>query len=336
MIRMGYGGLIIFNQSSPVIRKKCVYWSFSSYATKFQLYMWRHISAGRLKKKLYLRSGSQRCRHFVGFFNVPVQAPTLEHPFYTVISRNRPYKILWECNTKRTEVRSGKKMHSPDFSDRAKESRMTNQCVILYISRVTLTPVSYMLGAKAKVRHYICFSCLTDIKTWHKESSTCINFETWPQIASFRSDQFVPVMPRVKFWSITQIAIIVTKSMSTCLLGVLLCLYANMFFFLLKQSWSRQLIIRVRSKVDTNGVIMNYKMYSLFLYILHECTSQTTNTIPLESICLGATQKAISGYFGTYKKLCLFAWILYASCHRMFRTASLQNLNLVCLLVMYR
>ena len=28
-----------------------------------------------LEKKLYLRRGSQRHRHFVGFFNVPVQAP---------------------------------------------------------------------------------------------------------------------------------------------------------------------------------------------------------------------------------------------------------------------
>ena len=31
---------------------------------------------------LNLRSGSQRHRHFVGFFNVPVQAPTRDPPFY--------------------------------------------------------------------------------------------------------------------------------------------------------------------------------------------------------------------------------------------------------------
>ena len=35
-------------------------------------YKWRHRCAGGLKKKLYLRSGSQRHRHFAGFFNVPV------------------------------------------------------------------------------------------------------------------------------------------------------------------------------------------------------------------------------------------------------------------------
>ena len=33
--------------------------------------MWRHRCAGGLKK-LYLRSGSQRHRHFAGFFNVPI------------------------------------------------------------------------------------------------------------------------------------------------------------------------------------------------------------------------------------------------------------------------
>ena len=34
--------------------------------------MWCHRCEGGLKKNLYLRSGSQRHRHFVGFFNVPV------------------------------------------------------------------------------------------------------------------------------------------------------------------------------------------------------------------------------------------------------------------------
>ena len=47
-------------------------WCFTSHATIFQSYMWRHRCADRLKKKLYLRSGSQRHRHFAGFFNVPV------------------------------------------------------------------------------------------------------------------------------------------------------------------------------------------------------------------------------------------------------------------------
>ena len=40
------------------------------------IYVTAHRCAGGLKKKLNLRFGSLRRRHFVGFFNVPVQAPT--------------------------------------------------------------------------------------------------------------------------------------------------------------------------------------------------------------------------------------------------------------------
>ena len=54
------------------------------------IYVTAHRCAGKLKKKLDLRSGSQRHRHFVGFFNVPVLAPTRDHPFYTVIPTHRP------------------------------------------------------------------------------------------------------------------------------------------------------------------------------------------------------------------------------------------------------
>ena len=52
------------------------------------IYVTAHRCAGGLKKKLDLRSGSQRHRHFAGFFNVPVLAPTQDHPFYTVIPRH--------------------------------------------------------------------------------------------------------------------------------------------------------------------------------------------------------------------------------------------------------
>ena len=54
------------------IQLSWVYWCFTSHATIFQSYMWQHRCAGGLKKKLYLRLGSQRHRHFTGFFNVPV------------------------------------------------------------------------------------------------------------------------------------------------------------------------------------------------------------------------------------------------------------------------
>ena len=54
------------------------------------IYVTAHRCAGGLKKKLDLWSGSQRHRHFVGFFNVPVLAPTRDQPFYTVIPTHRP------------------------------------------------------------------------------------------------------------------------------------------------------------------------------------------------------------------------------------------------------
>ena len=53
------------------------------------IYVTAHRCAGGLNKKLYLRSGSH-ARHFAGFFNVPVLAPTRDHPFYTVIPTQRP------------------------------------------------------------------------------------------------------------------------------------------------------------------------------------------------------------------------------------------------------
>ena len=45
------------------------------------IYGTAHRFEGGLKKKFDLRSGSQRHRHFVGFFNVSVQAPTRDQPF---------------------------------------------------------------------------------------------------------------------------------------------------------------------------------------------------------------------------------------------------------------
>ena len=44
----------------------------------------------RIEEEVGPTVGLPRHRHFVGFFNVPVQAPTRGQPFYTVILRNRP------------------------------------------------------------------------------------------------------------------------------------------------------------------------------------------------------------------------------------------------------
>ena len=38
--------------------------------------------------------GLQRHRHFAGFFNVPVQAPTRDHPFYGY-SEDRPISVAF-------------------------------------------------------------------------------------------------------------------------------------------------------------------------------------------------------------------------------------------------
>ena len=46
------------------------------------IYVTAHRCTGGFKNKWNLQSGYQRHRHFVGFFNVPVQAPTRGHPFY--------------------------------------------------------------------------------------------------------------------------------------------------------------------------------------------------------------------------------------------------------------
>ena len=57
-------------------------------------YMTAHICAGGLKKKLDIRSGSQRQRHFVGFFNVSVQAPTLATLFTRLFRETAPFSRL--------------------------------------------------------------------------------------------------------------------------------------------------------------------------------------------------------------------------------------------------
>ena len=71
-----------------------VYWCFTSHATIFQSYMWQHRCAGGLKK-LYLRSGSQRHRHFVGFFNVPVLHRHVTTLFIRWFRHNAPFSRLF-------------------------------------------------------------------------------------------------------------------------------------------------------------------------------------------------------------------------------------------------
>ena len=44
----------------------------------------------RTEEEVVPTVGLPRHRHFAGFFNVPVLAPTRDHPFYTVIPTHRP------------------------------------------------------------------------------------------------------------------------------------------------------------------------------------------------------------------------------------------------------
>ena len=69
-------------------------WLFNVTANDISvIYVTAYRCAGGLKK-LDLRSDSQRHRHFVGFFNVSVQAPTQGHPFYTIIRETAQFSRL--------------------------------------------------------------------------------------------------------------------------------------------------------------------------------------------------------------------------------------------------
>ena len=57
------------------------------------IYVTAHRCAGGLKK-MDLRSGSQRHRHFVGFFNVPVLAPTRTTLFLRWFRHTAPFSRL--------------------------------------------------------------------------------------------------------------------------------------------------------------------------------------------------------------------------------------------------
>ena len=50
------------------------------------IYVTAHICAGGLKKNLNLRPGSHHHRHFVGFFNVPVQTTKYPLPLPVISS----------------------------------------------------------------------------------------------------------------------------------------------------------------------------------------------------------------------------------------------------------
>ena len=82
-----------------------VYWLFNVTINDISvIYVTAHRCAGGLKKKMLdLRSGSQRHRHFVGFFNVPVLAPTRDHPFLYGDSDTPPHLVAFYDHAGDTE-----------------------------------------------------------------------------------------------------------------------------------------------------------------------------------------------------------------------------------------
>ena len=80
-----FNSLITIQQLWRVTIQRKMHWiltpgRFSMEGSKFYLTT-AHRCTGGLKK-IDLRSGSQRHRHSVGFFNMPVQALTRGHPFH--------------------------------------------------------------------------------------------------------------------------------------------------------------------------------------------------------------------------------------------------------------
>ena len=62
-----------------------------------------HSCAGGLKNKLDLRSGSQRHRHFVGFFNMPVSSTDMGPPFLYGDSDTPPHLVAFYDHAGDTE-----------------------------------------------------------------------------------------------------------------------------------------------------------------------------------------------------------------------------------------
>ena len=100
------------------------YWCFTSHATIFQFYMWRHRCAGRLKKKLDLRLGSHRHRHFAGFFSTCLSYTDMGPPFLRLFRETAPFSCHLRHAGNTEDVFSSK----PPASSRTLNSRSILDC----------------------------------------------------------------------------------------------------------------------------------------------------------------------------------------------------------------
>ena len=71
------------------------------------IYLTAHRCAGGQKKKMDLGSGSQRHRHFVGFFNVPVQTPMRGRHFIRLFGESKMAKMKRRGNWSRINGKEG-------------------------------------------------------------------------------------------------------------------------------------------------------------------------------------------------------------------------------------
>ena len=82
-------------------------------------------------------------RHFVGFFNVPVLAPTRDHPFYTVIPTHRPISRLLRS-------RWGYGGHIIDFTPRALTGALIPKTEALFYTELEYGKIFYMFSTGKK------------------------------------------------------------------------------------------------------------------------------------------------------------------------------------------
>ena len=123
------------------------------------IYVTAHRCAGVLKKKLDLRSSSQRHRHFIGFFNVLVQAQTQGHSFFFYgYSEKLPHLVTFydTLGIQRTHPRLNPRVPTGTMIQNDIKNIVSPISTFLFSSTVTVPPLGNEL--------YVMF-----IRHWNKK-----------------------------------------------------------------------------------------------------------------------------------------------------------------------
>ena len=139
-----------------------VYWCFTSHGTIFQLYMWRHRCAGGLKKKLFIRSGSQRHRQFAGFFNVPVLHRHGTNHFIRWLRHTAPLVAFYDT------LGIGRTYSKPPASSRGNKDGMKKIIIIKFLGYLQKHKTSCLSST---------ISCIAGNKSWLRNDSFKIKSE---------------------------------------------------------------------------------------------------------------------------------------------------------------